>query len=180
MRVLIATDGSKEATTALQTANRLLRPEGRQIDLLCVTPKPRKNSGEGFEPRMLSHATQILERARAIFSRNEVAINLLTAVGSPPASIVNRAEDYELTVIGPRGRGAKTAGGLGPVASRVAEHALAPVLVGRELRSEDGIRVLVATDGSTASMNAIETMADIFDLTGAEVGQMNVAETPWS
>lgn len=185
MKILIATDGSPEATKALQTANRLLRLTERQIDLLCVAPKPRKyaqggESGNGYQRRMLGEITQILERARTNFSRNEVPVNLLTAFGSPSAAIVNRAEDYDVTVIGPKGRGTGSIGGLGPVASRVVEHALAPVLVARELRSEGGLRVLVAVDGSTASLHAVETLAEVFDLTSAEVCLMHVAETPWA
>jgi nucleotide-binding universal stress UspA family protein len=186
VKVLIATDGSKEATAALQTANRLLSPAGRQIDLLCVAPRVRckdgrnKAAGNGYERRVLSQITHILERARAKLSRNDAPVNLVAEIGSPSASIVNRAEDYDLTVIGPKGRGATGSGGLGPVASRVVEHALAPVLVGRALRSEEGVRVLVAVDGSTASMHAIETLTELFDLTAAEICLMHVAETPWT
>ena len=83
----------------------------------------------------MGEITQILERARARISRNEVPVNLIAEIGSPSARIVNHAEDYDLTVIGAKGRGASGSpsggqGGLGPVASRVVEHALAPVLVG--------------------------------------------------
>ena len=185
MRILIATDGSKEATAALQTAKRLLRPGGREIDLLCVAPRRRKGASDkaqenGYEQRLLREATQILERAKASFSRNEVPINLLAAIGSPAAAIVNRAVEYDLTVIGPKGHGTGSIGGLGPVASRVVEHAHAPVLVAREMRGEGGIRVLAAVDGSTASLHAIETLTEIFDLTSAEVCLMHVAETPWT
>jgi len=103
----------------------------------------------------------------------------LTELGSPAAAIVRKAGNYDLTVIGPRGRGKTGDGGLGSVASRVVEHALAPVLVAREVRSDQGARVLVAVDGSRASLHAVETLASLFDLNGAEVCLMHVAETPW-
>src|SRR5262245_12454263 len=38
MKVLLATDGSDQATTAFRTASRLLRREGSEFDLLCVAP----------------------------------------------------------------------------------------------------------------------------------------------
>jgi nucleotide-binding universal stress UspA family protein len=186
VKILIATDGSKEATAALLTANRLLSRAGKQIDLLCVAPRLRgtrrdRPSGNGYEQRAMREITQILERARARLSRNEVPVNLIAEIGSPPARIVNRAEDYDITVIGAKGRGSSGGlGGLGPVASRVVEHALAPVLVARELRSEEGIRILIPVDGSTASMQAIETMTEQFDLSAAEVCLQHVAETPWT
>jgi len=137
-----------------------------------------------------------LEHARANLPLHEGEVNLLTETGSPSGVIVNKAGDYDLTVIGPKGRGvlgesegvngSQHAGevgsgdaGLGPVASRVAEHAMAPVLISRDLRSEGAIRVLVAVDGSTASLHAVETLASLFDLNSAEVCLMHVAETPW-
>jgi nucleotide-binding universal stress UspA family protein len=182
MKVLIATDGSNEATAALQTAARLLNPVDRQVDLLSVAPRFSRRSQnrtrtERYQERALSETTQILERARAKFPPSARAVTLLTAIGSPSGVIVKKAEDYDL--IGPKGRGTTGAVGLGPVASRVVEHALAPVLVARELRSDDGIRVLVAVDGSEASLKAVETIGAFFDLAAAEVCLMHVAETPW-
>jgi nucleotide-binding universal stress UspA family protein len=196
VKVLIATDGSKEATTALETANRILSLKDRRLDVLCVVPKfigggRRKGEGNARRGRLMREITQILEHARANLPLHDGNINLLTETGSPSGVIVNKAEDYDLTVIGARGRGifganegasgSEGAGevGLGPVASRVAEHASEPVLIARGLRSEGGLRVLVAVDGSTASLRAVETLASLFDLSSAEICLMHVAETPW-
>lgn len=184
MKVLIATDGSKEAAAALRAANRLLIPSDRNIDLLCVAPRYSRKNGTGqhriaYERRILRETTQILEEARASLASDAAVVQLLTEVGSPATAIVNRAGDYDLTVIGPQGRGATGNAGLGPIASRVVEHALGPVLVARELRSEGGIRVLVAVDGSTASLHAVDTLRSLFDLNSTEICLMHVAETPW-
>jgi len=184
MKVLIATDGSKEATTALKTADRLLVHAGRNLDLLCVASKRRwKSPGtvhkNGYEQHVLRQMTQILERARTTLGPNGGTIRLLSEIGSPSSSIVGRAEDYDLTVIGAKDRSPGGEAGLGPVASRVAEHTIAPVLVARELRSDDSLRVLVALDGSTASFHAVETLGALIDLTSAEVCLMHVVETPW-
>lgn len=184
MNVLIATDGSKASTTALRTADRLLSPIDRHLELLCVAPKhPKKDhsraSTRGYERSALREMAQILEKSRIIFPPDAGTINKRMEIGSPSGIIVNRAEDHDLTVIGTKGRGAIGASGLGPVAGRVAEHAMAPVLIARELRSEDSIRVLVAVDGSAASLHAVETLRSLFDLRSAEVCLMHVAETPW-
>jgi len=184
VKVLIATDGSGPATAGLRAALRLLRPVDRSFDVLCVAPRPapkdRKGSRrEDFERRILRETTQILEQARANLEPEAASVQLLTEIGSPSAAIVGRAGDYDLTVIGSRGRGGTGEGGLGVVASRVVEHAMAPVLVAREVRSEQGLRVLAAVDGSRASVHAVETLASLFDLNGAEVCLMHVAETPW-
>lgn len=182
MKILMATDGSRDSAVALRTAVRLLMPAERTLDILCVAPRFAKRPGgnglrEEYERRILRQITQILERARASVASHAGNVNLLTEIGSPSAAIVNRAEEYDLTVIGAKGGGSTA--GLGPVAARVVEHALGPVLVARESRREDGLRALIAVDGSSASLEAIETFRTLFDLTGAEVCLMHVAETPW-
>ncbi len=184
MKILIATDGSLAATAALRTADRLLSRIDRKLDLLCVGPKVparqrHKKSRDAYERRMLGEITQVLEQARATFLPHRGEVNLLPESGSPSAAIVNRTEDYDLTVIGSKGRGTTGDAGLGPVASRVVEHAMGPVLVARELRSEGALRILVAVDGSAASLQAVETLRSLFDLSSAEVCLMYVAETPW-
>ena len=184
MKILIAVDGSKAATQALETAARLLRPIDRNLNLLAVAPKPPKKlkapaAQKEYEQRSLRELTQILKRARARVNGNRGDIHQLTEFGSPSQTIVQRAEDYDLTVIGSKGRGSNGDVGMGPVASRVVEHALEPVLVARELRSEEGFRVLAAVDGSTASLHALETLGELFDLRSAEVCLIHVTETPW-
>lgn len=182
MKALIAVDGSPDSITALRTAARLTAPRDRQFDLLCVAPRFQTRSGGtrlDYERRILSETTQILEQARASIPARTATLNLLTEVGSAAAAIVSRSGDYDLTVIGPKGRGTAASAGLGPVAGRAVEHAEGPVLVGRELRSDDAPRVLIAVDGSGASRHAIETAASLFDLEGAEVCLMHVVETPW-
>lgn len=105
VKVLIATDGSKEATTARRTANRLLGPIDRNLDLLCVAPKLRnknrnRHGRDSYERRVLAEITQVLEQAKSHLPSNAGVINLLREIGSPSAAIVNRASDYDLTVIG--------------------------------------------------------------------------------
>ena len=54
-----------------------------------------------------------------------------------------------------------------------------PVLIGRNLQGDEGLRILVAVDGSGASTAAIETLRNHFDLGSAQICLMHVAETPW-
>jgi nucleotide-binding universal stress UspA family protein len=183
VNVLIATDGSKDATTALRTADRRLSPNDRHMHLLCVALKhperTRSQAGsKAYERSAMREMAQILERARAILPPDSGTVNMRMEIGSPASVIVSRAEDHDLTVVGTKQREVAVTG-LGPVASRVAEHAMAPVLVARPLRSEENVRVLIAVDGSAASRRAVETLRSFFDLRSAEVCLMHVAETPW-
>ncbi len=177
MKILLATDGSNDAHIAGETALRLLRAEDREIDLLCAAPWAAKGPHQRrYQRRILDKAKRILERAR---SAAGVDVQLIAATGSPAAVIVDRAPDYDLTVIGAKDRALGGDAGLGPVARRVVEHALAPLLIGREMRSESGARVLAAVDGSCASMSALNTLAQYFDLRSSEITLMHVEETPW-
>ena len=185
MRALIAIDGSSEATHALQTAARLLGPIGRFLDILCVAPEMpgRNTSGRAgrtrYRQRILAEASRILEEAAASFTTRAGIVNYQKQIGSPSGVIVDKAADYDIVVVGARGREMTGELGLGPVASRVVEHAPMPVLVGRALRSEEGIRILAAVDGSAASLAAVETLDSLFDLDSGEICLMHVAETPW-
>ncbi len=185
MKVLIAIDGSAEATTALHTAARLLSPIDRNLDLLCVAPEaPGRNQAgragrDRYRRRILGEATQILGKAGASLVAGAGIVNYRAEIGSPSRVIVNKALDYDLAVVGAKGRGTIGEVGLGPVASRVVEHSSVPVLIGRELPSEGGLRILAAVDGSAASLAAVQTLNSLFDLGSAEICLMHVAETPW-
>jgi nucleotide-binding universal stress UspA family protein len=69
--------------------------------------------------------------------------------------------------------------GLGPVASRVVDHASGVILIGRETTTETGFRILVGIDGSRAALNALDTLKSTFNLTSAEITLMHVVEMPW-
>ena len=183
MKVLLTTDGSCFASAAMRTAIRVLNPEDRNLDVLCVVPpynlKDETSSRERYEQRTLTETTRILEQARALIAPDAKTVNLLTEVGSPAVVIADKTESYDLTVVGARGAGFRSEAGLGPVASRVMEHAAGPVLIGRALQSDEGLRILIAVDGSAASLRAVETLGALCDLSSADVCLMYVAETPW-
>ncbi len=183
MNVLVASDGSTYALMAIRTASRLLRGEERNVDVLCVTPPYRRRDEslrrKRYEQRIVSETARILEDARAAIAPEAATVKLVTEMGSPAAVIAARSENYDVTVVGARGVGYRMEGGLGPVASRVAEHALGPVLIGRALQNEEGVRILATVDGSAASRRAVETLSALCDLGAAEVCLMYVAETPW-
>lgn len=184
MKTLIALDGSPEAECALQTAAHLLSPVDRNIELLCVAPpagrRPKGEPHRSYDRRIVAEANRILERARADLPPGAGPLTLSAEIGSPAVVIVEKGRERDLTVVGAKGAGTPGEPGLGPVASRVLEHAAGAVLIARELNHKrDGWRVLVAVDGSGASRRAIEAMQSLFDLDAAEVCLMHVAETPW-
>jgi nucleotide-binding universal stress UspA family protein len=193
MRVLLATDGSDQATTAFRAASRLLRREGGEFDLLCVAPEfyfPRGKAGktdnktsrmvEDYDNRIQAEARQHLIRAQAILAALDVEAVMRMEVGSPARVIMRLAAEYDITVVGAHDQYTRSKPGLGPVASRVVAGAPGAVLIGRELGEEGRQwKILAAVDGSLASERALEVMSSLLQIGEAEITLLSVAETPW-
>jgi nucleotide-binding universal stress UspA family protein len=193
MKVLFATDGSDQATTAFRTAARLLRREDSEFDLLCVAPEfyfPKVQDGktakktarvvEAYDRRIRAEARQHLTDAQTTLAALGVEAALRVEVGSPARVITRLAAEYEITVIGAHDQYTRSKQGLGPVASRVVASAPGAVLIGRELTEEGRQwRILAAVDGSLASERALELMASSLQIGEAEITLLSVAETPW-
>lgn len=193
MKVLLATDGSEQATTAFRAAARLLRREGAEFDLLCVAPKfylPKEKAGktakktermiEAYHDRIRAEARQHLIHAQAMLATYGVEAGTRVEIGSPARVIMRLASEYDITVIGAHDQYTRSKPGLGPVASRIVAAAPGAILIGRELSDEGRQwRVLAAVDGSLASERALEVMASSFQVGEAEITLLSVAETPW-
>lgn len=184
MKVLVATDGSDAATAAMFSAARILNPQDRHLDLLCVMPPWNKRDEglrrERYQQRIQAETANILARTKELIRADAVDVRRICDTGSPALLIAEKSADYDLTVIGAVGTGFREEAGLGPVASRVVEHAGGRVLVGRAIRSQNGLHILIAVDGSAASFRAVETVGELCDLSDTEVCLMYVAETPWT
>ena len=187
MKTLMATDGSRQATTALRAATRLLRKRDNEIHVLCVAPEfsesaPLKKSErvrDDYIKRMARETETILERARETLRAEGVIAKTLAVTGSPSKVIVGLADNYNVTVLGATSQYDTTRPGIGSVASRVVEHAPGIVLVCREPRGGSSQRILLCVDGSRASEQALSALTTYFNLESAEVTLMHVVETPW-
>lgn len=193
MKVLLATDGSDQATTAFCTAARLLRREDTEFDLLCVAPEfyfPKGKAGkaakktaqmvEAYDQRIRAEARQHLTIAQATLAALGVEAGTRVEVGSPARVITRLAAEYDITVVGAHDQYTRSKPGLGPVASRVVAAAPGAVLIGRELGEEGRQwRILAAVDGSLASDRALEVMSSALQVGEAEITLLSVAETPW-
>jgi nucleotide-binding universal stress UspA family protein len=190
MKVLMATDGSREAATALRSASRLLRKKGLEVDVLCVAPQLTLERGSHSTGRVGLHDTykkkiardseRIVRQAQHALHGDGVTAKALVEVGSPADQIIRGALDYEIVVVGAYGKGERRQPGLGPTSSVVVQNAPRTVLVGRELANEGTYRVLVALDGSDASFGALAALGANFDISSFDVTLMHVIEMPWA
>jgi len=184
MRVLLTHDGSNEAATAMRAASRLLSQEDRQVDVLFVASIPRApKSGHidrrAYQHRMTEETKRVLHQAKQILAEEGVDAVTLCRSGSPANVLMQEAADYDITVIGAKGNNVTSEVGLGPVASRLVEHASGCVLVGREPPGDTGIRILVPIDASSGAENALNALNSFIDLESAEVTLLHVLETLW-
>jgi nucleotide-binding universal stress UspA family protein len=174
----MATDGSKEASAALRAAGRLLTDGEREVDVLYVAPDLR-TAAKKHQDRLAAETKEILEKAHQILAEEGVEAQMCCRRGSAPKVLLKEAGDYDIAVVGAKGRHERSDVGLGPVASRLVEHATGCVLVGREPRGEKGIRILVPVDGSDGSQQALEALTSFIDLPSADVTLLHVIETTW-
>ncbi|MBZ5632795.1 MAG: universal stress protein [Acidobacteriia bacterium] len=178
MKVLMATDGSKHAARALTTACRILSPQDREIDLLCAAPAVGAKE-HAHRAKLCRRATRILDAARAALAADGVSAKPVVQIGSPARVLVAASLNYDVTVVGAQSHKNGSSAGLGPVASRLAEHSNATVLIGRGLRSDTGVKILAPVDGSEGSLRALDKLAALVDLSTADVTLVHVIETPW-
>lgn len=181
MRVLLATDGSKESNDALRVASRLLTPQDREMDVLYVAPQgARRIAQECLSPGRLANETKrILQDANRVLAEERCTACAFCRTGSPARVILHEATKYDVTVVGAKGRSDHSQGGLGPVASRLVEHASGCVLIGRTPPPDRQPRILVPVDGSNGSGQALDMLASFFDLESADVTLLHVLELPW-
>jgi nucleotide-binding universal stress UspA family protein len=192
MKTLMATDGSMQATLALQAACRFLRRSEQRLSVLCVAPEfplpsfrtkeataKASRIKEKYEQRLGLETDAIVRAAIDMLRGEQIEACALSEVGAPADVIVRLAESHDLTVIGAKGHAEQTRLGLGPVASRVLELSQRPVLIGRELSADKGLRILVGVDGSDASHRALDTTTAFFELSGSEITLIHIMETPW-
>ena len=137
-RILVATDGSEHAVRAIKQAVELARAGGGELTLISVVHPPSAMvvTGGVPPPLRLDELQEEMERtaedelaAAALTVPDEVPVETKLLVGSPGPAIVEEGENYDLIVVGSRGRGAITSALLGSVSHHVVQASKVPVLV---------------------------------------------------
>src|SRR5215207_1236869 len=176
-KVLLATDGSKEADLADRSAAELADETGSELHVVHVLALPIDTQDpSSFQPEV---RRQLEERARARVDElvgrigaqgGEVAGSHLR-VGRPDAEIIDRAEEIGagLIVMGSRSIGPIRRVLTGSVSDSVVRHDHCPVVVVRGGAVELPTKILLATDGSEEANLASSTAADLARSTGSEL-----------
>jgi nucleotide-binding universal stress UspA family protein len=185
-KMLLATDGSAEATRAARMAVVLANRLGSKLHVVHVGPMPeeyinprlsipepeywemmRERAEEEAKPRLNEQVQKIREASGEVSGAH-------VRVGLPDVEIVGLAEELGagLVVLGSRGLGPLKRALMGSVSDSVVRHAHGSVLVvrgnGRERDYLPG-RILLALDGSREAAAASRTAVEITNATGSEL-----------
>jgi nucleotide-binding universal stress UspA family protein len=176
-KILLATDGSREAELAAKSALGLGKHTGSELHVIHVLALPLDTQDpSSFEPevrRQLEKRTR--ERLEELVGRIEAQGREVGAshlgVGRPDAEIIDQAEQIGagLIVMGSRGVGPIRRALTGSVSDSVVRHAHCPVMVVRGEAVVFPNKILLATDGSEEADLASSTAAELASGTGSEL-----------
>lgn len=165
MRVLLATDGSKDARAATACLRDFPLPDAATIRIMSVVTLPPSALDippvSAFNESLLAEGRRVVEEARALLG-TRAAVEERVVQGNPKEEIVRAAEEWpaDLVVVGGRGLGGVTGFLLGSVSQTVARHVHCPVLVVKG-RARPLASVLIATDGSAGANEAIRFLLSL-------------------
>jgi len=181
MRVLFATDGSKDARAAAAYLKELPLPPATTVRIVVAVTLPGFSLEEPaireFKRSVLEEARGLADEARAVLVRRELSVETDVVVGDPRAEIVRLADEWraDLIVLGARGLGRIKRLLLGSVSLAVARHASCPVLVVKG-RPRKLTSVLVAMDGSEDSFRAARFLQSLVLPRRTKVRLLSVVE----
>ena len=136
-RILVPMGGSEMAERALKFALET-HPEA-EITVLHVVGKPTPFMGEAtglaLEDDLPSaaeeRASDVFDRAREIATEHDSEIQTEVEIGQPSQKIVQRADEFDLVVMGSHGRNLQSRLLIGNTAEKVTRRSPVPVLTVR-------------------------------------------------
>jgi nucleotide-binding universal stress UspA family protein len=182
--ILLATDGSAEATRAARMAITLAKGLDSDLHVVYVEPLPDPYAVPEYltyQPEYRDEIRKIADReaherldkeAEIIREAGGHVAQTHARAGRPDAEIAHLAEEIGagLVVVGSRGRGPLRRALMGSVSDSVVHHAHCPVLVVRDGEGDylPG-RILLALDGSEQADAAARAAVEISNATGSEL-----------
>lgn len=175
MKILLAVDGSRYSEMATKTLKALQLPPETEVTVMTVVPEHTflgritLNMLIGSaSARELAHkaqeqkATELLKKPVETLRASGAKVESMVRWGRPAEEVVKRAREIgaHLVVTGAKGEGDTERFPLGSVAQKVMKYADASALLARE-KTTSIRRVLVATDGSKYSNEAIQLLLDL-------------------
>lgn len=175
MKVLLALEHTRISVGAIRILTKLTLPVGSDLFLLHVNPIPQKITGlakerilkisqqvQEVQKEVLERARQFLDKVENTLKRQDVHGHTLVKKGFPGEEILKtiHTKGIDLVVLGTRGYSKATGFFLGSVSQWVLQEAPCSVLIARpmprEKKADRGMKLLLATDGSSDSGAAVD------------------------
>ncbi|RKD89009.1 universal stress protein [Halopiger aswanensis] len=173
--ILVATDGSDIAATAVDQGLDVARAVGATVHVVSVVERT-DTDGERVDK---SRHQEIVERVEADAVDEGLSVVTSVRTGRPSRELLAYADEHDiaLSVLGTHGRTGVRRWLMGSVATAVVREARCPVLTVNaavSTSSGDIDNVLIATDGRPGAEAAIEEGLDLAETYGATVHSMYV------
>lgn len=197
MRILFGTDGSRYARAAAHFLARWVNAEGGRVDLVTVVPKrpasqgPFKGDRLGSWERWRGRAARWQDAVEEPLLVRGYRVTRMVRTGDPADVLValSRRGQYDLVVVGAKGRDDGSYFGLGSSALALLDRAPQPVLVVRErdfgyrtrrfIPSRHGpLPVLLGSDGPPPSRHAVRAFCSLFRSAPVDAELLAVLEGP--
>ncbi|MDF7665399.1 universal stress protein [Bifidobacterium sp. ESL0745] len=183
--ILVGVDGSQASYKATWWAANYAKHAGLMLQIVCAYSLP-SYAAVSFDSTYTSmgddnaahiDAQEILSKAKAIADEQGVEAQTLIVTGDPSSVFVELSRNYNLIVIGNRGKGGLAERLLGTTSSSLPAYAYCPIIVvpytdddGKTMHLNNTIkRVAVGIDASQWGLKALQIAADLSADRGAEL-----------
>ncbi len=183
--ILVGVDGSDASFKATWWAANYAKHAGLTLQIVCAYSLPSyaavsfdaTYTAMGDDAVAHSDAEEILSKAKAIADQQGVSAETLIVTGDPSSVFVELSRNYNLIVIGNRGKGGLAERLLGTTSSSLPAYAYCPIVVvpytdddGTVMHLSNTItRVAVGSDESKWGLKALEIAAAFAHAWGAKL-----------
>ena len=183
--ILVGVDGSHASYKATRWAANYAKHAGLTLQIVCAYSLPSyaavsfdaTYTAMGDDNAAHSDAQEILSKAKAIADEQGVEAATLIVTGDPASVFVELSRNYNLIVIGNRGKGGLAERLLGTTSSSLPAYAYCPIVVvpytdddGNLMHLNNTItKVAVGSDESKWGLKALDIAADFATCWGAEL-----------
>ena len=180
MKILLAIDSSAASQVAVQEVIDRPWPLGTTVEIVSVVDTYCGWNAPGVFDALMDAARQAVESHTAQLKTSGLTSASKVLCGDPKTMVVDYAAETgaELLVVGSHDASDLTRFLLGSVARAVVRHAACSVEVIRPRSGNGGMKIMIATDGSEFSENAVRAVASRPWPPNSEFRIVSVAELP--
>jgi len=178
MKLLLAVEPSAASDLAAKEVAARPWPPGSTVQVVSVVEPAYGWSVPGLEESLAKSADEAVTSAAAIVEKTGLAATKAILYGNPKAAIIDHAAEIgaDLAIVGSHDASDLTRFLLGSVAQAVLRFAPCPVEIVRGDRGPGVRRILLATDGSSFSQSAAQSIASRPWPAGSVVRVLTVVE----